>query len=201
MSTTTISKWVKATELNTLYDQWCKETKRNGAVLIGGSMREFFEWLEEKEVPATSMDQHFEDLLRIAYELQQKSLLHQPEEQQVKESPIQSAIYALNWHLKNSTPDNPNDSDFFNVTQNAIDGLEEYANQFKQDRPVNTTLNQQLEAKRKAHVRARQMTVPLMIQEICSKCNGFQVDKLDASIKCPECKGNGFVAVNQKLSS
>lgn len=30
-----------------LYNQWCKETKRNGAILIGGSMREFFIWLTE----------------------------------------------------------------------------------------------------------------------------------------------------------
>lgn len=29
-----------------LYNQWCKETKRGGAILIGGSIREFFDWLE-----------------------------------------------------------------------------------------------------------------------------------------------------------
>lgn len=31
-----------------LYNEWCKETKRNGAILIGGSMREFFIWLKDK---------------------------------------------------------------------------------------------------------------------------------------------------------
>lgn len=35
-------------EIEQLYNQWCKETKRNGAILIGGSIREFFIWLEEK---------------------------------------------------------------------------------------------------------------------------------------------------------
>ena len=33
-------------KIETLYKQWCKETKRGGAVLVGGSIREFFEWLE-----------------------------------------------------------------------------------------------------------------------------------------------------------
>lgn len=32
--------------LKELYSQWCKETKRNGAILIGGSIQEFFIWLE-----------------------------------------------------------------------------------------------------------------------------------------------------------
>lgn len=32
-------------DINKLYQKWCKETKRNGAVLVGGSIREFFEWL------------------------------------------------------------------------------------------------------------------------------------------------------------
>ena len=30
-----------------LYKQWCKETKRNGGVLVGGSINEFFDWLED----------------------------------------------------------------------------------------------------------------------------------------------------------
>lgn len=34
--------------LQTLYKQWCKETKRNGGVLVGGSIKEFFEWLRNK---------------------------------------------------------------------------------------------------------------------------------------------------------
>lgn len=29
-----------------LYKQWCKETKRNGAILVHSSINEFFEWLE-----------------------------------------------------------------------------------------------------------------------------------------------------------
>lgn len=28
------------------YKQWCEETKRNGSVLVGGSIYEFFDWLE-----------------------------------------------------------------------------------------------------------------------------------------------------------
>lgn len=28
------------------YQQWCKETKRNGGILIGSSIREFFDWHE-----------------------------------------------------------------------------------------------------------------------------------------------------------
>lgn len=31
--------------LRKLYKIWCKETKRNGAILIGGSIQEFFDWL------------------------------------------------------------------------------------------------------------------------------------------------------------
>lgn len=33
-------------KIEELYDQWCKETKRGGAILIGGSIRDFFKWLE-----------------------------------------------------------------------------------------------------------------------------------------------------------
>jgi hypothetical protein len=36
-----------SSEINELYQQWCKETKRNGAILVGGSIREFFDWLEK----------------------------------------------------------------------------------------------------------------------------------------------------------
>lgn len=32
-----------------LYNQWCKETKRNGAVLVGSSIREFFDWLDDNK--------------------------------------------------------------------------------------------------------------------------------------------------------
>lgn len=34
--------------LSDLYLQWCKETKRGGAILIGGSIREFFTWVEKQ---------------------------------------------------------------------------------------------------------------------------------------------------------
>lgn len=30
-----------------LFKQWCKETNRTGGVLLGSSVREFFEWLEK----------------------------------------------------------------------------------------------------------------------------------------------------------
>ena len=36
-------------KLHSLYTQWCKETKRNGSVLIGSSIREFFDWVELQE--------------------------------------------------------------------------------------------------------------------------------------------------------
>jgi hypothetical protein len=30
------------------FDKWCKQTKRNGNVLVGSSIREFFAWHEAK---------------------------------------------------------------------------------------------------------------------------------------------------------
>jgi hypothetical protein len=39
---------MKTYDLNTLYKQWCRETNRGGAVLVGGSIREFFEWLTQQ---------------------------------------------------------------------------------------------------------------------------------------------------------
>ena len=36
-------------DIEKLYKKWCKETKRNGAILVGGSIREFFEWLQKPE--------------------------------------------------------------------------------------------------------------------------------------------------------
>lgn len=35
-------------DLHSLFKQWCKQTKRSGGVLIGGSVREFLDWLDEK---------------------------------------------------------------------------------------------------------------------------------------------------------
>lgn len=34
--------------LSNLFHQWCKETKRSGGVLVGKSIYEFFNWLQEK---------------------------------------------------------------------------------------------------------------------------------------------------------
>lgn len=35
-------------EINQHYKDWCKETKRNGAILIHGSIQEFFKYLAQK---------------------------------------------------------------------------------------------------------------------------------------------------------
>lgn len=40
--------YVQLTPLLCHYDAWCKETKRNGSVLVGSSIREFIEYLEAK---------------------------------------------------------------------------------------------------------------------------------------------------------
>lgn len=34
--------------LSEQYEVWIKETKRNGGVLIGSSIREFFKWVEDR---------------------------------------------------------------------------------------------------------------------------------------------------------
>lgn len=39
---------INISSLLPLYQQWCKETKRNGAVLVGGSINEFFNWLNSR---------------------------------------------------------------------------------------------------------------------------------------------------------
>lgn len=31
-----------------LYKVWCKETKRNGSVLVSGSIQEFFDWFKDQ---------------------------------------------------------------------------------------------------------------------------------------------------------
>ncbi len=38
-----------------LFKEWCKETKRNGSVLVGGSVYEFFEWVESKKYQIVDM--------------------------------------------------------------------------------------------------------------------------------------------------
>jgi hypothetical protein len=40
----------KEIKLEDLFKEWCKETKRTGSVLMGSSVREFFEWLEQKKI-------------------------------------------------------------------------------------------------------------------------------------------------------
>lgn len=40
--------YVQLTPLLHHYDNWCKETKRNGGVLVGSSIRELIEYLEAK---------------------------------------------------------------------------------------------------------------------------------------------------------
>jgi hypothetical protein len=37
----------KEVDLQKVYKQWCKDTKRNGAILIGGSIREFIKVIED----------------------------------------------------------------------------------------------------------------------------------------------------------
>ena len=38
---------MKEVDLIELYWEWCKKTKRNGGVLVGGSIREFLEYVED----------------------------------------------------------------------------------------------------------------------------------------------------------
>jgi hypothetical protein len=33
--------------LEDLYRKWCRETKRSGGVLVGGSIWQFFDWVKE----------------------------------------------------------------------------------------------------------------------------------------------------------
>ena len=45
--------------LQQLYQQWCKETKRNGSVLVGSSILEFFIWVDGKaNVFSFAEDEH-----------------------------------------------------------------------------------------------------------------------------------------------
>lgn len=37
-------------KLSELYKQWCKDTKRNGGILVGGSVKEFIEYVEKDYV-------------------------------------------------------------------------------------------------------------------------------------------------------
>lgn len=44
--------------LEKLFKEWCKETKRGGGVLVGSSVREFFQWLESKNYQIIKTNQH-----------------------------------------------------------------------------------------------------------------------------------------------
>lgn len=41
-----VNKIPEPININKAYLEWCTETKRNGGVLVGGSIKEFFIWLE-----------------------------------------------------------------------------------------------------------------------------------------------------------
>lgn len=47
-----------------LYTEWCKETKRTGSVLVGGSIKEFFEWLDDNEYYITRPVQYSESFIK-----------------------------------------------------------------------------------------------------------------------------------------
>ena len=53
-----------------LYREWCKETKRNGGVLIGKSITEFFEWFARKHsvTPVLSEQEIKEEADDLYYE-------------------------------------------------------------------------------------------------------------------------------------
>lgn len=44
-----MERYSKPIDLNKLFKQWCKETKRNGGVIVGSSIREFFEYVEKNK--------------------------------------------------------------------------------------------------------------------------------------------------------
>ena len=43
--------------LKELYNQWCKETKRSGGILVGGSIQEFFIWLDNNNYIITKKNE------------------------------------------------------------------------------------------------------------------------------------------------
>lgn len=46
--------------IDKLYDQWCRETKRNGSILVGPSIKEFFKYIQQSgyEVRPTEKPKH-----------------------------------------------------------------------------------------------------------------------------------------------
>lgn len=44
-----IIKLQKPPSIKSEFKKWCKETNRTGGVLLGRSLQEFFDWLEEKQ--------------------------------------------------------------------------------------------------------------------------------------------------------
>lgn len=51
-----------AHQVEALYNQWLKETNRGGSVLLGKSIREFFEWLKSKTVDLEKLQDKFDAL-------------------------------------------------------------------------------------------------------------------------------------------
>lgn len=49
-----------AYQIEDLYKQWLKETNRSGSVLVGKSIKEFFEWLKSKDVLTFKIDHKVE---------------------------------------------------------------------------------------------------------------------------------------------
>ena len=43
-----MESYFKPIDLNKLFKQWCKETKRSGGVIVGSSVREFFDYVTKQ---------------------------------------------------------------------------------------------------------------------------------------------------------
>lgn len=50
-------------ELRDKYKQWCEETKRNGSVLVGGSVYEFFDWMDESSTSVDELKEYIKFIL------------------------------------------------------------------------------------------------------------------------------------------
>ena len=48
--------WQDGIDYREMYNQWCKKTKRNGGVLVGGSIYEFLDWLESESISPTKSE-------------------------------------------------------------------------------------------------------------------------------------------------
>lgn len=85
--------------MNELFKQWCKETKRGGSVLVGGSIREFFMWLENngKNVTVTTPDLNF-----VKWKDQHFIALDKGEYRVKFSSPYRVWLYLFNINKENS---------------------------------------------------------------------------------------------------